>query len=71
MGRSHRRALVAMMLQACNATVDRHTDRNLVQFNLPIYRGRPDRYLPEYGSVDSERVSRYFRTNVRMDWETG
>ena len=70
MGRNHRRALVAMMLQACNATATRHTDRNLVQFNLLIYRGRPDRYLPEYGIADSERMPGYFRTDVRLDWET-
>jgi hypothetical protein len=42
----------------------------------PIYGGRPDPdrpdgYLPEYGGLNSERMPSYFRTDLRLDWETG
>ena len=42
----------------------------------PIYGSRPDPdrpdgYLPEYGSLNSDRLPAYFRTDLRLDWETG
>lgn len=42
----------------------------------PIYGGRPDPnrpdgYLPEYGSLNSERLPSYFRLDLRLDWNTG
>jgi hypothetical protein len=42
----------------------------------PIYGGRPDPdrpggYLPEYGNLNSDRLPSYFRTDIRLDWETG
>jgi hypothetical protein len=42
----------------------------------PIFGGTPDpdrtdRYLPEYGALNSERMPAYFRTDLRLDWDTG
>lgn len=42
----------------------------------PIFGGtpdpdRPDRYLPIYGGLNSERLPAYFRTDLRLDWFTG
>ena len=42
----------------------------------PIYGGRPnpdipDGYLPEYGDLNSDRLPSYFRTDIRLDWNTG
>jgi hypothetical protein len=42
----------------------------------PIYGSRPDPdrpdgYLPEYGSLNSDRLPAYFRADFRLDWDTG
>lgn len=42
----------------------------------PIFGSRPDPdrvdgYLPNYGSLNSGRLPAYFRTDLRLDWETG
>jgi hypothetical protein len=42
----------------------------------PIFGSRvdPDRedgYLPDYGELNSDRLPAYFRTDLRLDWNTG
>ena len=42
----------------------------------PIFGGvphpdRPGDFLPVYGSLNSERLPDYFRTDLRLDWTTG
>lgn len=42
----------------------------------PIFGGRPDPdreggYLPDYGGLNSDRLPAYFRTDLRLDWNTG
>ncbi|MEX2497166.1 MAG: TonB-dependent receptor [Woeseia sp.] len=42
----------------------------------PIFGGRPDPnreggYLPNYGELNSDRLPAYFRTDLRLDWNTG
>jgi len=42
----------------------------------PIFGGlpnpdRPDGFLPVYGELNSDRLPAYFRTDLRVDWNTG
>jgi hypothetical protein len=32
---------------------------------------RPDGFLPDYGKLNSDRLPAYFRTDLRLDWNTG